>query len=542
MYSTFRIAAVRRMPAGWKAWFATGFAFLLLLLPRTAHCGQVTMHLRSQSETAEGSGRYHVLTKAQQWDPGNTAVIVCDMWDRHWCPAATARTAEMAPRMNQVLTRARNEGMLIIHCPSGTMKFYEGTPQRKLAQQAPPVKTDVPLESACWLDPEREGELPIDDSDGGCDSPNPPKEQRVWTRQIKTLTIAPQDAITDSVEAIYLMKQRGIENVIVMGVHANMCVLARPFTIRQLVRQKLNVVLMRDQTDTMYNPARRPYVSHFTGTDLIVDHIERHWCPTVLSTDLLGGKPFRFEADQRKHLVMLIGEQEYETEKTLPPFALNQLNRDFRISIVYADAENRDQMPGLEVLDDADVCLVSVRRRALPEADLQRIRDFVAAGKPLVGIRTASHAFALRNAEPPAGHDTWPEFDAEVWGGNYTGHHPAGPKTKVHVVQNAASHPILTGLDLSQFTGSGSLYENHPLKGSAQPLLNGSIPDKPTEPIAWTSQHKGGGRAFYTSLGHKGDFQSEVFQQLLRNAVYWAAGLDVPAGADSTAESTGSCE
>ena len=197
---------------------------------------------------------------------------------------------------------------------------------------------------------------------------------------------------------------------------------------------------------------------------------------------------------------------------------------------------------------DADGWLITGSRHGVYEdhpwiAPLEAlVRDIIAAGKPLVGIRTASHAFALRNAEQPEGHDTWPGFDAEVWGGNYTGHHPAGPKTKVDVVQNAAGHPILTGLDLSQFTGSGSLYQNHPLKSSARPLLNGSIPDKPTEPIAWTSQHKGGGRAFYTSLGHKGDFQSEVFQQLLRNAIYWAAGLDVPAGADSTAETTGSCE
>lgn len=492
----------------------------------------VVVHLRSRQETEPGSENLHVLTRDARWDPRKTAVIVCDMWDRHWCPDSTARVGEMAQRMEQVLQNARSRGMLIIHCPSGTLKFYEGTPQRKLAQQAPPVKTDIPLERVCRLDPNREGTFPIDYSDGGCDSPNPPKEQRVWTRQIKTLSIEPGDAITDSVEAIYLMRQRGIENVIVMGVHANICVLQRPFGIRQLVRQNLNVALMRDQTDTMYNPAKRPYVSHFTGTDLVIGHIERYWCPTITSTDLLGGEPFRFAADTRKHLVILIGEKEYRTDETLPPFALKQLSRDFRISIVHASPKNRDLMPGLEVLDDADVCLVSVRRRALPQADLKRIREYVASGRPLVGIRTSSHAFALRNAEPPKGHATWPQFDADVWGGHYTGHHPGGgPKTQVRVAEGAVDHPILSGLDLTGFAGSGTLYQTRPLADSTTALLMGSIPGQPSEPIAWTNRHSGGGRAFYTSLGHIQDFQSPAFQQLLRNAVYWAAGTKVPAAA-----------
>src|SRR4029077_15706353 len=131
------------------------------------------------------------------------------------------------------------------------------------------------------LNLEHETALPIDDSDGGCDAANPPKEHRAWSRQIATLKIEPGDAVTDSDEAYYLMRQRGIDNVIVMGVHTNMCVLGRPFSIRQMVYQGKNVVLMRDLTDTMYNPKSAPRVSHFTGTDLVVSHIERHWCPSI---------------------------------------------------------------------------------------------------------------------------------------------------------------------------------------------------------------------------------------------------------------------
>ena len=91
------------------------------------------------------------------------------------------------------------------------------------------------------------------------------KNYRAWSRQHPAIEIAEQDAITDSGEAFYLMKQRGIQNVIVMGVHTNMCVLGRPFSIRQMVRQGQNVVLMRDMTDTMYNPAMAPFVVALHG-------------------------------------------------------------------------------------------------------------------------------------------------------------------------------------------------------------------------------------------------------------------------------------
>ena len=213
----------------------------------------LTLHLRKRVETKHGSGRFHAVTETVAWNPAKTAIVVCDMWNEHWCKGATRRVAEMAPRMNDVLTAARKQGVLIIHCPSNTMKFYAGTPQRQLAQRAARVSTKTPLKTSCGLDKNREGRLPIDDSDGGCDCDPPCKQGSPWTHEIDTLRIAPSDAITDSIEAVYLMRERGIENVIVMGVHTNMCVLGRPFSIRQLVYQGMNVVLMRDMTDTMYN-------------------------------------------------------------------------------------------------------------------------------------------------------------------------------------------------------------------------------------------------------------------------------------------------
>jgi hypothetical protein len=82
---------------------------------------------------------------------------------------------------------------------------------------------------------------------------------------------------------------------------------------------------MRDMTDTMYNPQRSPYVSHFTGTDLILQHIEKYICPTITSDQLLGGRPFHFSGDCRKHLAMIIADQEYSTDRTLPEFARQHL-------------------------------------------------------------------------------------------------------------------------------------------------------------------------------------------------------------------------
>ena len=261
---------------------------------------KLPLRLRTRTETAPGSGRYHALTRPVKWDAAKTAVVICDMWDRHWCPGATARVAEMAPRVNDFVAAARRRGALVLHCPSDTMNFYKDTPQRRLAQSAPKVEPKVPLQNWCRLDPKKEGPLPIDDSDGGCDT-GPDTSHRAWSRENAAITIAPDDAVSDDGPEVYnLLKARGIEHVLVTGVHTNMCVLGRPFSIRKLVSAGFQVVLLRDLTDTMYNPSRRPFVSHFAGTDLVVNHIEKYWCPSALSSDITGGPPFRFREDTRR--------------------------------------------------------------------------------------------------------------------------------------------------------------------------------------------------------------------------------------------------
>jgi nicotinamidase-related amidase len=495
----------------------------------------LALHARTRVETKPGSGRFNAVTRPLAWDASRTAIVVCDMWNVHWCQGATRRVAEMAPRMNEVLVAARNRGVLIIHCPSNTLKFYEGTEQRERARRATPVATKVPLRKSCNLDVKREGRLPIDDSDGGCDCDPPCKQSSPWTREIETLKIEPPDAITDSAEAVYLMKQRGIENVIVMGVHTNMCVLGRPFAIRQLVDQGFHVVLMRDMTDTMYSSRRPPFVSHFTGTDLVVEHIEKHWCPTITSVDFLGvnssgGHEFRFAEDRRPRVVILMAEPEYATDRTLPKFAAEELGKDFRVSLIFGSQDDRADLPGLEVLRDADALLVSVRRRPLKPAQMKMLRDFVGRGKPVLGIRTASHAFSLHGTNPPAGLETWESWDADVFGGHYIGHHGNGPNVKIERASRAGDNAIFKSANAADpsggepLVGHGSLYRVSPLAGSAIPLLVGSIPGKPDEPIAWINQRVDGGKSFYTSLGHPDDFSEPAFRKLLVAALHSLTG------------------
>jgi nicotinamidase-related amidase/type 1 glutamine amidotransferase len=490
----------------------------------------LTLHTRNRVESAPSSGDWQPVERQTSLAPEKTAIVICDMWDKHWCAGATRRVAEMAPRMNEVIVSARARGVFIIHCPSDTMKFYADTPQRKLAQAAPKALPKVPLKNWCHLDPGKEAPLPIDDSDGGCDDWPQCKTYSAWKQQIPAITIHDGDAVTDSAEAYYLMEQRGIENVIVMGVHLNMCVLGRPFSIRQMVAQGKQVYLMRDMTDTMYNSRARPYVPHCAGTDLMIAHVEKYWCPTVASTDFTGKPAFRFSEDRRPQVVFLIGEDEYKTWETLPAFAKTELEwRGLNVSVIQQDTENKHRFPGFsEAMRQADLLLVSVRRRALPKEQLDAVRAHLAAGKPLIGIRTASHAFAPRNEDAQLG-DAWVTFDPDVLGGNYVGHHGNGPNTVVTVAPGAQSHPVLRGVDATTLVGHGSLYRVSPLKEGTVLLLVGTIEGKPAEPVAWINKFGEKNAAiFYTSLGHPDDFKDASFRRLLVNAILQSVGQPVP--------------
>jgi hypothetical protein len=229
------------------------------------------------------------------------------------------------------------------------------------------------------------------------------------------------------------------------------------------------------------------------------------------------------------HIVFMIGEDEYHTWDTLPDFAKRELEpRGYRITTIQQDPADKNNFPGLvEALRSADLLFVSVRRRTPPVDQLEAVRAYLAAGKPLVGIRTACHAFALRPADPPPApnHGVWQAFDPQVLGGHYTNHYPEGPRTTVTVAPGAGGHEILRGITVAKLFGAGSLYKVSPLESDTTPLLIGAIPDQAPEPIAWT--HRFGekrARVFFTSLGHPDDFANSEFRRLLVNGIDWALG------------------
>ena len=286
-------------------------SLLAFLMMSNLNAADHQLHLTLRSRVNAGDGakeKYSVVEKQVAWDPKKTAIIICDMWDDHWCKSAARRVAELAKPMNEVVKTARAKGVFIIHSPSSVVNVYKDTPPRKRAQTAPSATPPVPLSTAerwgttwCWPDPSREGDLPIDDSDMGCDYAVKCTIRDAWTRQISAIEIADADAITDQGQETYnLLAARGIDNVILMGVHLNMCVLGRPFGIRQMVNVGKSVALVRDLTDTMYNPEKKPKVSHFDGTDLVIEHVEKFWCPSFTSTDLTGRAPFQFKDDKRR--------------------------------------------------------------------------------------------------------------------------------------------------------------------------------------------------------------------------------------------------
>jgi nicotinamidase-related amidase len=283
----------------------------LAAVPLAADEGELSLTLRSR---VEKDGQYEVVSKRAPWTAKKTAVIVCDMWDAHHCLNAVRREEEMVPRVNEFIGKARDRGVLVIHAPSSCMEPYKDHPGRKLAQSAPKAK-NLPADIGEWcrkIPSEEKGKYPIDQSDGGEDDDLKEHEawhaklaamgrnpKAPWKSQHAGLTIKDGDAISDSgVEIWNLLEERGITNVMLLGVHANMCVLGRPFGLRQMAKNGKNVVLVRDLTDTMYNPKMPPMVSHFEGTRLIVEHVEKFVCPTITSDQLLGGKEFHFKGDK----------------------------------------------------------------------------------------------------------------------------------------------------------------------------------------------------------------------------------------------------
>lgn len=218
------------------------------------------------------------------------------------------------------------------------------------------------------------------------------------------------------------------------------------------------------------------------------------------------------EAGPPLKVCILSGCETYHSETSLPPFQ-EFLEQNYNVRCTRVVRRGIDDLPGLEQLDDCDVVLVFIKRMQLKGDQLDRFKKYMTSGRPVVAVRTASHAV-----------QTWLEFDREVLGGNYHMHHPVGPITKVETTAAGKEHPILAGVDLT--TVGDSLYKNEGHAPDINVLLRGTIPDQPVEPLAWTREYKGG-RIFYSALGAEDTFAKPGFRRMITNALFWAAARKV---------------
>ncbi|HLR31674.1 MAG TPA: ThuA domain-containing protein [Fodinibius sp.] len=248
----------------------------------------------------------------------------------------------------------------------------------------------------------------------------------------------------------------------------------------------------------------------------------------VFMGNLAGGYAGELSGDggpdvgNEKHIVFLISEDEnnYEAHRTIPEYA-GQLeeHHGYKTTVILGEGERSAfHFPGLEVLSEADLLVVFTRRVALKPDQMNRIKKYVSEGKPLLGIRTANHAFTVRE-DVDTGYTDWPEFVPEVLGCENRGYGPVDPGTEVSIVPEAKDHPILNDIQKDQWHSEGNVYHVAPLLDEqAKVLLRGQAGEQ-TEPVAWIRSTDFRGSVFYTSLGYPDDFDNKHFLQLLTNAV-----------------------
>jgi hypothetical protein len=227
------------------------------------------------------------------------------------------------------------------------------------------------------------------------------------------------------------------------------------------------------------------------------------------------------------HIVFLVSSPKdtnsYESARTIPPFAaMLQREHGYRTTVLQAEMpESASRFPNIQAIWDADVLVVFCRRLGLPPEQLTTIKNHINAGKPVVGLRTANHGFAVRGTFVP-GHFGWWEFVADVLGAENRGYAAPAPGTAVAVPTAARNHPVVRGLPVT-WHSRGNMYLTAPLLDrKANVLLTGTVEGR-VEPIAWTRM-AGESRVFYTSMGHPADFDDPEphFRNLLLNGIRWA--------------------
>ncbi|QDV20777.1 Trehalose utilization [Gimesia panareensis] len=249
------------------------------------------------------------------------------------------------------------------------------------------------------------------------------------------------------------------------------------------------------------------------------------------------------EKPEQPHVVFVVGTTHYSPQKTLPAFAKRLEQYGFKTTVILPDGDpERSQkgLPGLEALDDADLAVFYMRFLQLPPRQFAHIQKYIESGKPVVGLRTTTHAFDYEKGHPLA---EWNQgFGKRVLGSEYF-FHLAGETVVEHVLEHR-NHEILNGV-AAKFLDPGVLYKAN-IPADATPLLTGTGKAKRkgifknqfgtyeltggemSWPVAWTWQNEWGSRVFTTTLGHENSFGLDAFNRLLINAIHW--GLKRPVG------------
>jgi D-alanyl-D-alanine carboxypeptidase/D-alanyl-D-alanine-endopeptidase (penicillin-binding protein 4) len=260
-----------------------------------------------------------------------------------------------------------------------------------------------------------------------------------------------------------------------------------------------------------------------------------------------------------KHVVLVSGDEEYRSEETLPQLAKILAKRHgFTCTVLFAidprdgtiNPDVNNNIPGLEALDKADLMVLFTRLRNLPDEQMKHIVNYVESGRPIVGLRTATHAFANDSSKVHGRYGwqskEWPGgFGRHVLGETWVSHHGdhGSQSTRGLIAKGAERHPILRGIRDGDIWGPTDVYGVH-LPDDCKPLILGQVLQgmKPTDPpatgkkndpmmpIAWTrpyaTEHGKTARTFTTTMGAASDFASEGLRRLIANACYWAVGLE----------------
>ncbi|MEP4076711.1 ThuA domain-containing protein [Haloferula sp.] len=247
--------------------------------------------------------------------------------------------------------------------------------------------------------------------------------------------------------------------------------------------------------------------------------------------------------DEKPHAVFVLGTLHYSPELTMPVFAKELERFGFRTSIVRGEGDpekkTENVLPNIGLLKDADVVIFFSRFLKLPDEEWQVIEEYLKSGKPVLGLRTANHSFKYPKEHPRFAWND--DFGRRVLGSPYIVHQ-AG-ETKLEVVPEAMDHPIMSHVTKREWTSPGTLYLAMMEEGCV-PLLMGSgkgrarilkksfgeirVKEHETAAVAWAWKNEWGGKSFYSSLGHPGDFADEASNRLLLNAICWAADSPLP--------------